>query len=312
LLEGRRRLVYTQGHDEKFDAHVTAWCGNLPEPPDVAMLHTVLAEMRLTKSASELRCMRQAAAITVAAHQAAARRLLSARNEAELHAELIANFIARHAEASYPPIVAAGNNAVTLHYHRNNAPLNAGELLLIDAGAEVAGYAADVTRVYPISGRFSEPQAALYDLVLQAQAAAIQAAKPGARWIDPHNAAVRCISQGLIDLGLLHGQLDAVLESAAYTRFFPHKTGHWLGLDVHDVGEYRNEHDWRTLQEGMVLTIEPGIYIRSDNKTVPALYRGIGIRIEDDVCITKDGNEVLTQAMPKQRADIEALVLGTN
>ena len=226
-------------------------------------------------------------------------------NECEIEAELLHEFRRLGAQApAYTPIVAAGANACILHYIENNQALRDGDLLLIDAACEYHGYAADITRTFPVNGRFSGPQRDTYELVLAAQSAAIAAVKPENAWDAPHDAALKVLAQGMIDLGLLSGSVDAVLESGSYKRFYMHRTGHWLGLDVHDAGEYKLDKEWRPLQPGMTLTVEPGLYIRPGDG-VPEPLWNIGIRIEDDVLVTADGCEVLTAAARKQIADIE-------
>jgi Xaa-Pro aminopeptidase len=230
------------------------------------------------------------------------------RNEYEIEAELLYEFRRRGAQfPAYWPIVAAGANACILHYRDNNARLADGDLLLIDAGCELDGYASDVTRSFPVSGRFSGPQRDIYELVLAAQAAAIAAVKPDNRWDKPHEAAVKTLAQGFIDLGLCRGTVDSVIGSEDYKRFYMHRTGHWLGLDVHDAGEYKLGGEWRRLEPGMTLTVEPGCYIRPADD-VPKQFWNTGVRIEDDVVVTPSGCEVLTAAAPKSVRDIEALV----
>ena len=227
--------------------------------------------------------------------------------EYELQAEIERVFRRCAAEPAYNSIVGAGANACVLHYRANAAQAKDGDLVLIDAGAEYRGYAADITRTFPVNGRFSSVQRAVYELVLAAQAAAIEAVKPGAAWMAPHEAAVKVLARGMIDLGLLHGTLDEALEKETYKKYYMHRTGHWLGLDVHDAGSYRRDGQWRALEPGMVLTVEPGCYIRGD-EGVPARLAGIGVRIEDDVLVTASGCEVLTREAPKAIADIEALM----
>jgi Xaa-Pro aminopeptidase len=230
------------------------------------------------------------------------------RSEFEVMAELLHEFRSHNADISYYPIVGGGENGCILHYHENDAPLRDGDLLLIDSGCEVGCYASDITRTFPINGRFSRAQRALYDIVLEANHAAIAKAKPGNHWNAPHEAAVRVITQGLVKLGLLRGRVAQLEKEQAYKKFYMHRTGHWLGLDVHDVGDYKIGDEWRVLEPGMVLTIEPGLYIAPGARAVPKRYRGIGIRIEDDVLITKDGCEVLTRDVPKDADEIERLM----
>lgn len=252
--------------------------------------------------------MRRAAEISCHAHRRAMQAARPGKTEFEIEAELLHEFRRRGAAApAYAPIVAAGANACVLHYVANQAGLKDGELLLIDAGCEVDGYAADITRTFPVNGRFSGAQKDVYQLVLAAQAAALAAVGPGRSWDEPHQAALKMLAQGLVDLGLCRGTVDAVLESGDYKRFYMHRTGHWLGLDVHDAGDYKRAGAWRTLEPGMTLTVEPGCYIRPA-EDVPQHFWNIGVRIEDDVLVTRDGREVLTQAVPRTVADIEDLM----
>ncbi len=277
-------------------------------PNEIHDVRALLDEMRLIKDSEELSTMRHAAAISTAAHIRAMRATHPGRMEYEIEAELLHEFRRNSSPApAYPPIVAGGANACVLHYAGNNAALKDGDLLLIDAGCEVDGYAADITRTFPVNGKFSTVQKDVYEVVLAAQAAAIGAVRPGVRWNEPHEAALRVLAQGMIDLGLCRGSLDAVLESEGYKRFYMHRTGHWLGMDVHDVGAYKQDDNWRVLQPGMTLTVEPGCYIRPADD-VPQAFWNIGIRIEDDVVITADGCEVLTEAAPKTMAAIEELM----
>jgi Xaa-Pro aminopeptidase len=274
-------------------------------PDEVRDVRALLHEARLIKDAHELTIMRRAAAITTGAHRRAMRYARPDRYEYEVEAELLHEFCrhgARH--PAYTSIVASGSNACVLHYVENDCQMLDGELLLIDAGCELAGYAADVTRTLPVNGRFSPAQRDVYELVLAAQAEAIAATRPGVLWNAPHEAAVRVLAQGFVDLKLCHGSLDEVLETESYKRFYMHRTGHWLGMDVHDVGDYKTGADWRPLQPGMTLTVEPGCYIRPADD-VPLELWNIGIRIEDDVLVTETGNEVLTQDAPKTVTDIE-------
>ncbi|MEI7447908.1 MAG: aminopeptidase P N-terminal domain-containing protein [Burkholderiales bacterium] len=276
-----------------------------------------LDEMRLVKDEAELGTMRRAARISAAAHVRAMRATVPGRREYEIEAELLHEF--RRCGSPFPAygsIVATGRNACVLHYRENDAVLKDGELLLIDAGCELEGYASDITRTWPVNGRFSGPQRELYDVVLAAQAAAIAATKAGARFTDPHDAAVRVLAQGMIDAKLVEGTLDGVIESGSYRRFYMHRTGHWLGMDVHDCGDYREpgeaagdggEKPWRVLRPGMVLTVEPGIYVRAADD-VPAAYHDIGIRIEDDAVVTATGCEITTGDVPKAATEIEALM----
>lgn len=277
-------------------------------PNEIHDIRMLLDEMRLIKDSDELAIMRRSAAISAAAHIRAMRATRPGKIEYEIEAELLHEFRKNGAQApAYTSIVAGGANACVLHYISNNAQLQDGELLLIDAACEVDGYAADITRTFPVNGRFNGAQKDIYELVLTAQAAAIAAARPGSHWNEPHDAAVRMLAQGFVDLKLCNGSVDAVLESGSYKRFYMHRTGHWLGMDVHDVGAYKLGNNWRALQPGMALTIEPGCYIRPADD-VPQAFWNIGIRIEDDVVITAQGCEVLTEAVPKTVTAIEDLM----
>jgi Xaa-Pro aminopeptidase len=277
-------------------------------PLETVALDHVLHDMRLFKSRAEMALMREAARIAAQAHVRAMRFAAPGRNEYEVMAEVLHEFRRHNTDTSYYPIVGGGANGCILHYHENDAPLRDGDLLLIDAGCEVDCYASDITRTFPVNGRFSREQRALYDIVLEANRAAIAKAKPGNHWNEPHEAAVHVITQGLVKLGLLKGRVPTLIKKQAYRKFFMHRTGHWLGLDVHDVGDYKIGDEWRVLEPGMVLTIEPGIYIAPGTRGVPRRYQGIGIRIEDDVLITKDGCEVLSGKAPKDPLEIERLM----
>ncbi|MBO1111690.1 aminopeptidase P N-terminal domain-containing protein [Bordetella petrii] len=288
--------------------------GRRQPPARVHDLRPLLAGMRLVKDASEIAAMRQAARISAGAHARAMRAARAGQREYELEAELLYEFRRHGAQApAYPSIVAAGANACVLHYAAGDTVLRDGELVLIDAGCEVDSYASDITRTFPVNGHFSGPQRALYDLTAAAQAAAVAATAPGRSWNDAHEAAVRVLAQGMLDEGLLQGSLDGVIESGAYTRYYMHRTGHWLGLDVHDAGDYRGgagtgeDRPWRNLEPGMVLTIEPGIYVRAADD-VPSRFHDIGIRIEDDALITQEGCELITRGVPVDAREIEALM----
>ncbi len=277
-------------------------------------LRARVAEMRLIKDTGEIATMKAAAAISARAHVRAMQRSRPGWREYQVEAELLHEFRRSGSQApAYGSIVATGANACVLHYRAGDAELRDGDLLLIDAGCELDGYASDITRTWPVNGRFSGPQRDLYQLVLDAQKAACAATRPGARWNEPHEAATRVLAQGMIDLKLVQGTLDGVLESGAYTRYYMHRTGHWLGLDVHDVGEYREPghgegRPWRSLQPGMVLTIEPGIYVRAGDDQAPAHFHDIGIRIEDDALVTPEGHELITRGVPVAIDEIEALM----
>ncbi|HET6603459.1 MAG TPA: Xaa-Pro aminopeptidase [Xanthomonadaceae bacterium] len=318
LIEGRSRVYYHFGRDADFDLKLIGWVNRVraqvkqgAEPPhEFLALGHLLHDLRLFKSRDEIRVMRRAAQIAAQAHRAAMCATRPGLREYEIEAELLYVMRRHGAVPSYEPIVGGGANACILHYRENSAELQAGDLLLIDAGAEHLGYASDITRTFPVHGRYSRAQRAVYDLVLASQVAAIAAAQPGASWIAPHEAAVEVLTAGLLKLGLLRGTLAKCLKDQSYRRFYMHKTGHWLGMDVHDVGDYRIEGDYRLLEPGMVFTVEPGLYIAPDARGVAEKWRGIGVRIEDDVAITRDGNEVLSRDAPKDPDQIEALMAG--
>ena len=324
LLADRPAIHYALGTDAALDARLNRWLAavraqaraGVVAPARAFDLRATLDEMRLVKDRHEIETMRRAARISAAAHVRAMRATRPGMLEYEVEAELLHEFRRNGSQfPAYGSIVAGGRNACVLHYRANDARLGDGDLLLIDAGCELDGYASDITRTFPVNGRFSGPQRALYDLVLDAQHAAIDATRPGNRFTDPHDAAVRVLVQGMIDNGLLEGSVDGAIESGAYRRFYMHRTGHWLGMDVHDCGEYREPGEpgagdarpWRILRPGMVLTVEPGIYVRAA-ADVPERFHDIGIRIEDDALVTVDGCEILTGDVPKAAAEIEALM----
>ncbi|WP_115511529.1 aminopeptidase P N-terminal domain-containing protein [Xanthomonas arboricola] len=314
LLEGRSRVYYHFGRDVDFDLKLIGWLKRVREqvrhgaqpPHEFLELGHLLHEQRLFKSRDEIALMQQAADISVRAHRAAMRLARPGVHEYELQAEVECAFRAADAWPAYGSIVGTGSNACVLHYRANNARSRDGELVLIDAGAEYRGYAADITRTFPVNGRFTPAQRALHDLVGAAQAAALAQARPGVPYEAGHLAAVQTLTEGLLQLGLLKGKLERNIADGHYKRFYRHKTGHWLGLDVHDVGDYRLAGDSRLLEPGMVFTIEPGLYISADDTTVEARWRGIGIRTEDNVLITADGHRVLTDALARSADEIEA------
>ena len=324
LLADQHAVHYALGSDAGLDARMQRWLGavraqaraGIAAPAMAVDVRTLIDEMRLVKDAHEQDLMRRAGVITAGAHVRAMRTTRPGMLEYQVEAEILYEF-RRHGSQfpAYGSIVAGGANACVLHYRGNADPLRNGDLLLIDAGCELDGYASDITRTFPVNGRFSGPQRALYDVVLASQAAAIAQTRPGKRFIDPHDAAVRVLAQGMIDHGLLTGSLDGVLESGAYRRFYMHRTGHWLGMDVHDCGDYREPGEagvgdarpWRVLRPGMVLTEEPGIYVPAADD-VPEAFRGIGIRIEDDALVTETGCEILTGGVPNTADEIEALM----
>jgi Xaa-Pro aminopeptidase len=316
LIENQAALHYCIGQDSAWDSRVLGWLRTVREkgragvraPDRLLDARARLDEMRLFKDETELDCMRRAASISADAHCRAMAATRPGRHEYEIEAELIYAFRRAGAEApAYPSIVASGANACVLHYIANDQPLVDGDLLLIDAGAEFSGYAADITRTFPVNGRFTGAQREVYEIVLAAQAAAIAAVRPGNTWNAPHEAALRVLTQGMLDLKLLAGEIDGLIEQEAYKRFYMHRTGHWLGMDVHDVGDYKLDGDWRALQPGMTLTVEPGFYIRPA-ADVPEALHNIGVRIEDDVLVTQAGAEVLTQAAPKTVSAIEEIM----
>ncbi len=316
LLEGRSRVYYHFGRDAEFDLKLIGWVNRVrammrmgAQPPhEFLELGHLLDEQRLFKSADELKLMQRAADISIRAHELAMRASRPGLHEYELQAEIERVFRLNDAVPAYGSIVGAGRNACVLHYVANNSLVQDGDLVLVDAGAEYRGYASDITRTFPAIGGFSPLQRALHDLVGAAQAAALVHARPGAAYQDGHDAAVRTLTEGLLKLGLLKGALEKNISTGAYKRFYRHKTGHWLGLDVHDVGEYRIDGESRLLEPGMVFTVEPGLYVAPDDAGVAAKWRGIGIRIEDDVVVTRDGHRVITDKLARSADDIESLM----
>lgn len=317
LIEGRDRVYSSIGSHPEFDRHLMDWINSIrskarlgAQPPnEFEALDHLLHDMRLYKSAAEIKVMRRAADISARAHVRAMQACRAGLHEYSLEAELDYEFRKGGAKMpAYGSIVAAGRNACILHYQQNDAVLRDGDLVLIDAGCEIECYASDITRTFPVSGRFSPEQKAIYELVLEAQQAAFAAIGPDKHWNQAHEATVQVITQGLVRLGLLKGEVDELIARDAHRAFYMHRAGHWLGLDVHDVGEYKVGGEWRVLEPGMTLTVEPGIYIAPDNLSVAKKWRGIGVRIEDDVVVTKKGCEILTGAVPKSVADIEALL----
>ena len=316
LLEGRSRVYYHFGRDAEFDLQLIGWVNRVrammrmgAQPPhEFLELGHLLDEMRLFKDRDELKLMQRAADITVEAHAAAMRAVRPGMHEYQLQAQLEYTFRMHDAVPAYGSIVGAGANGCVLHYVANAGRINDGDLVLIDAGAEYRGYAADITRTFPANGRFTPAQRALHDLVGQAQAAALAQARPGVPYQAGHDAAVETLTEGLLKFGLLKGSLEKNISEERYKRFYRHKTGHWIGLDVHDVGEYRIDGESRLLEPGMVFTIEPGLYISPDDTSVAAKWRGIGIRIEDDVLVTDGGHRVLTDALARSADEIEAFM----
>ena len=318
LLEGKEKIYVTLGDYPDLDQRLLGWvkgirareAGGAIGPGEFVALKHYLHELRLIKSAGEIKLMREAGRITSVAHKRAMAAAKPGMTETELEAELTYEFMRNGARSSaYPSIVGSGANSCILHYVDNDAVMNDGDLVLIDAGCEYQHYAADVTRTFPVGERFSDPQRAIYEIVLKAQKAAIEVCRPGMGFNEPHETALRTLVEGLVELGLLNGEVGELIENNEHLRFCPHKTSHWLGIDVHDVGDYRVDGHWRELEPGMVLTVEPGIYIQDNdtNDDLDPRFRGIGVRIEDDVLITRKGHEVLTISVPKEIAQIEAI-----
>lgn len=315
LVQRCERVYYTMGARPDFDSKLIGWVselrtkgvGGAHTPDEFIALDHLLHDLRLYKSRAELGAMRKAARIAVAAHQRAMAVCRPGLYEYELEAEYLHEFRSNSAHASYQPIVGGGKNACILHYIQNDQPLVDGDLVLADVGCEYDYYASDVTRTWPVNGRFKPAQRELYELVLEASAAATAKVQPGNHWNDPHDAAIKVITKGLINIGLLKGQLKALLREAKYRKYFMHRTGHWLGMDVHDVGDYKVSDQWRLLEPGMVMTVEPGIYT-GGARNIAKKWRHIGIRIEDDVAVTRDGNEVLTRTLPADPDAIEKIV----
>lgn len=316
LMEGKEKVFYTMGNQPAFDQQMVGWLNHLRQasrsgkhsPTEIIELEHCLNELRLFKSGQEIKAMRYAADASVKAHIRAMQFTRPGKFEYEVEAELLHEFMKHGCRSpAYPSIVGGGENGCILHYVENNAKLKDNDLLLIDAGAEYQCYAADITRTFPVNGKFTPAQRALYQVVLDAQYAAIEAVKPGNHWNQPHEAAVKVLTEGLLRLGLLQGNIDQLIDEQAYREFYMHRTGHWLGMDVHDVGDYKIGDAWRLLEPGMVLTVEPGLYIR-DPQHIDKKWHFIGIRIEDDVLVTKNGHEILTAGAPKEIAEIEALM----
>ncbi len=316
LLESRERVFYTMGSAPEFDRRLIGWVNRIRRqsragkhaPDEFISLEHFVHDMRLYKSRAEIRVMRQAANIAARAHKRAMQLCRPGMMEYELEAEFLHEFRRSGGEPAYPSIVGGGENACILHYTENNAQLKDGDILLIDAGTEHEYYASDITRSFPVNGRFSKAQRAIYQLVLDAQLAAIEEVYPGNTWNAPHDAAVKVITRGLVKLGLLKGRTPTLIKDRAYHRFYMHRTGHWLGMDVHDVGDYKVGGEWRVLEPGMVLTVEPGLYIPAGSKGVARKWWNIGIRIEDDVLVTRDGYDVLSKNLPKEIDAIETLM----
>lgn len=316
ILADKTAIYYHVGENEKFDQTILKALHavkakarqGVNAPERLENISPLLSDMRLFKSHNELEMMRKASDISALAHCNAMLASPTSQHEFELEAQLLHTFVkqgARH--QAYSSIVGSGENACVLHYTDNDQPIHEDDLILIDAGCELQGYAADITRTFPARGIFSPAQKALYNIVLAAQEAAIATIKIGNHWNSPHEAALEVLTQGLIDLGILTGELSTLIADKAYFPYYMHRTGHWLGLDVHDVGSYKVDGQWRMFEPGMVLTVEPGLYIAPDAE-VDACYRGIGIRIEDDVVVTQGDAEILTKGVPKTVTEIEALM----
>ena len=317
LIEDRDRVYYAIGCNQEFDHRLMEWVNHIrakarqgaTPPNEFVALNHLLHDMRLYKSAAEAKVMKAAAEISARAHVRAMQASRPGLYEYHLEAELDYEFRKGGAKMpAYGSIVAAGRNACILHYRENDAQLKDGDLVLIDAGCEIDCYASDITRTFPVNGTFSPEQKAIYELVLAAQEAAFKEIAPGKHWNEAHEATVRVITAGLVELGLLVGEVDELIASEAYKPFYMHRAGHWLGMDVHDVGDYKVGGQWRVLEPGMCMTVEPGIYIAVDNEQVAKKWRGIGVRIEDDVLVTRSGCEVITAGVPKTVAEIEALM----
>lgn len=315
IMESCTRVYYTMGVYPEFDSRMAEWVNLLRSresrgvhtPQEFVALDHLLHDMRLYKSRAEVSAMRKAAKVAAVAHTRAMRFVRPGIYEYEVEAEFMHEFRRHDAWVSYSPIVGSGSNTCTLHYIDNDAELRDGDLVLIDAGCELDYYASDITRTLPVSGRFSPEQRAVYEIVLEAQLAAIDKTRRDNHWNEPHDAAVKVITQGLRKIGLLDGTLPKLIKDGAYREFFMHRTGHWLGMDVHDVGDYKVGDSWRLLEPGMVMTVEPGIYIPAQRK-IPARWRDIGVRIEDDVVVTSNGADVLSKDLVKEPDEIEALM----
>jgi Xaa-Pro aminopeptidase len=318
LMTGRSRVLYTLGRHAHLDQRLLGWLdaargrgqagSGLHPPGEIANPEALLHDMRLRKSRAEIDLLRESARIAARAHVRAMRFCRPGAKEYEIMAELVHEFRSHNADVSYHPIVGGGANSCILHYHENDQELKDGDLLLVDAGCEHQYYASDITRTYPVNGRFSSEQRAVYDIVLEANQTAIGQVRAGSSWDAPHEAAVQVITRGLVKLGLLKGRVPRLVRDGEYKRFYMHRTGHWLGMDVHDVGDYTVADEWRVLEPGMVMTIEPGIYIPPGSRGVPRRFHNIGVRIEDDVLVTKGGAEILTAGVPKDPGEIEALM----
>ena len=317
LMENKKRIYYPMGRYREFDKKIMNWVthvgsmgrAGIHAPDQFLSLGQIIHEMRLIKTPNEVKSIEKAIEISIAGHLAAMKKVKPRIKEYQLEAEIIKEFMKGGSRyPAYPSIVGSGRNACILHYTENKDFVEDGDLVLIDAGAELNFYAADITRTFPANGKFSESQKIIYEIVLKAQLAAIDEVKAGNSWNDPHLAAVRVITSGLKDIGILKGPVDELIDREAYMPYFMHKTGHWLGIDVHDVGDYKINGEWRNFQPGMITTVEPGIYISGDDKTVEDRWKNIGVRIEDDVLVTERGNRVLSATLPKTVQGIESII----
>jgi len=320
LLENRDKVYCNMGRYPEFDTRLMGWVNDVRAksrngvhaPGEFVDLDHIVHEMRLFKRADEIKTMRKAAKISAQAHMRAMQICKPGMYEYEIEAEFLHEFRRNGCRyPAYPPIVGSGANSCILHYIENEAQMKDGDLLLIDAGCELDGYASDVSRTFPVNGKYSGEQKAVYELVLAAQLTAIDQVKPGNHWNDPHEAAVRVLAEGLRELGLLTGSVDKILEKEEYQKFYMHRTGHWLGMDVHDVGDYKIDETWRLLEPGLVMTVEPGLYIGAGEKGVDERWWNIGVRIEDDVLVTRNGCDVLSKDAPKDVGEIESLMQGS-
>lgn len=315
LMEDRESVYYSIGLNPEFDKHVLKCVNDLRAqsrrgaraPYEFVSLEYLLHDMRLYKGREELGAMRKAAKISVQAHINAMKICKPGMNECQLEAEFLYEFKRNGAGWAYSSIVGGGENACILHYTENNATLNDKELVLIDAGAEYQGYAADITRTFPVNGKFTAAQKEIFEVVLEAQAAAFAKVKPGNHWNDPHDAAVKALTRGMVEIGLLKGKPADLIKDGSYMKYYMHRTGHWLGMDVHDVGDYKVDDNWRLFEPGMVLTVEPGLYIPAGSRGAKRWWN-IGVRIEDDLAVTKDGYELLTAGLPRTVAEIETVM----
>ncbi|WP_423906843.1 Xaa-Pro aminopeptidase [Candidatus Spongiihabitans sp.] len=316
LLDNRDKVYTMMGRYPEFDSELLDCINTVRRkrrcgaraPGEYVDVRHILHEMRIIKKKDEIKIMRSAAKLSAAAHRRAMQFTQPGKFEYQVQAEMECEFrLGGSKYNAYPSIVAGGANACILHYLENSCELHDGDLLLIDAGAEVDCYAADITRTFPVNGKYSGEQKALYEIVLAAQKAALNEVKPNNRVVEYHTAAVQVLTEGLVDIGLLDGEINELIETQAYQPFYMHRTGHWLGMDVHDVGDYKIDEQWRILEQGMVLTVEPGLYISAANDIDPK-WHNIGIRIEDDVHVTRQGNEVLTKDVPKEINEIEELM----